>query len=164
MPPTVEPLRYRVLEAIQTKLRGINGGPNYHNTVKSSSVVLDPSVNIITIPTTECPYFMVEPTPEGSKFYMPSLRMREEFQVVVTARADAPTGTDRSVKTLTWERLIADIEKAIMQDFTLGGLAVDVRIGTATPAFDLGAITTIIVVQPMTVRLIRTYGSPQGDS
>lgn len=157
-----DPLRYRVLEALQTKLRAINGAPNYHSTVKSASVVLDPAVNILTVPPTECPFFIVEPTPEGSKFYMPSMRLKHQFQVAITARMDAETGLGTSLKTVAWERLLADIEVALTQDITLGGLAVDVRLLEATPGFDLGAVTTIVVVQPVLCTLIRSYGLPQG--
>lgn len=159
MPPA-DSQRLQVLEAIQTKLRAITAGALYNNTVKSTSVVLDPTVNIMTVPTTETPFFMVEPTPEGSKFYMPSMRLKHNFQVVITARVDAATGTGTSRKTEAWEKLIADIEVALTRDITLGGVAVDIRLQEPTPAFDLGAVTTIIVVQPVTVTLIRTYGSP----
>lgn len=160
MPAPTDPLRLRVLEALQTKLRAINGNPTYHSTVKASSVVLDPAVNILTVPTTETPFFIVEPTSEGSKFYMPSLRLRHQFQVTITARVDAVTGLGTARKTQAWERLIADMEVALTQDITLGGLVVDVRLLEATPGFDLGATTTIIVVQPVVCTLIRTYGAP----
>lgn len=159
MPPAASQ-RYQVLQAMQTKLRAITAGALYNYTVKSTSVILDPSVNIMTVPTTETPFFMVEPTPEGSKFYMPSMRLRHQFQVSITARVDAVTGTGTSRKTEAWEKLIADIEVALTRNITLGNIAVDVRLLEPTPAFDLGAVTTIIVVQPVMVTLVRSYGSP----
>ena len=160
MAAPADPLRQQVLEAIQVKLRAINGNPTYFNTVKSTSVVLDPAVNLLTLPPTECPYFIIEPTPEGSKFYMPSMKLKHTFQVAITARQDAPGGTSTSRKMETWEQLVADIEVALTQDITLGGIAVDVRLGEATPGFDLGAPVTVVVVQPLTVLLIREYGKP----
>lgn len=164
MPPA-DSQRLQVLEAIQTKLRQMNGGASYHNTVKSASVVLDPAVNILTLPTTELPFFIIEPTTEGSKFYMPAMRLRHQFQVVVTGRQDIPTGTGTSRKTQTWEKLIADIEFAVTHtgttdDVTLGGKCVDVRLLEPTPGFDLGGSPTIVVVQPMVVHLVRSYGTP----
>ena len=161
MPAPSNPLRQQTLEAIQTKLRAINGNPTYFSTVKSTSVVLDPGVNMFTVPSTELPFFIVEPTPEGSKFYMPAMRMQHRFQVVITARNDAPGGTSTSRKMETWERLIADIEVAMTRDVTLGGIAADVRLTEATPGFDLNAqASTIIVVQPLNVLLVREYGKP----
>lgn len=155
-----DPLRQQVLEAIQVKLRAINGNPTYFFIVKSTSVVLDPAVNILTLPPTEMPYFIVEPTPLGSKFYMPAMKLRHEFQVVITARHDAPGGTSTSRKMETWEQLIADIEVAMTRDITLGGVAVDTRLLEATPGFDLGDKPTIIVIQPLVVKIIREYGKP----
>lgn len=157
----VDPLRQQALEAIVTKVRGISGSPLYFNYVKAASVVLDPSVNIITLPATELPFFIVEPMPPGSKFdYMPAMRLRHEFHVLITARQDAPTGTSTDRRMKTWEHLIADIEVALTRDITFGGIAVDVRLLEPTPGFDLGASPTIIVVQPLVVRLIREYGKP----
>lgn len=152
--------RLQALEAIQTKLRAISGQPTYNFQVKSTSVVLDPSVNILTVPPTELPYFIVEPTPDGSKFYMPAMRLKHQFQVAVTARIDAESAVGTARKTEAWEKLIHDIEVALTRDITLGGVAVDVRLQEATPGFDLGAVSTIIVVQPLIVTMIRTYGEP----
>lgn len=156
------PLRQQVLEALQVKLQAISGNPTYFNTVKSTSVVLDPGKgpNIMTIPSTELPFFIIEPTDAGSKFYMPSLRLREEFQVTITARQDVEGPIHTRNKMQVWERLIADIEVAMTRDITLGGLVVDTRVQIPTPGFDLGATTSIFVVQPVVCRLIRTYGSP----
>lgn len=164
MPPPSDPLRVQVLEAVQTKLRGINGNPTYFNTVKSTSVVLDPGVgpNMLLVPATELPYFIVEVTPSGSKFYMPSMRMKEDFQIAVIARNDVATnlGTNLTRRMETWEQLIADIEVALTRDISLGGLAVDVRLQTPTPAFDMSASPSVVVVQPVVIRLIREYGKP----
>lgn len=159
MAPPTDPLRQQAIEAVATALRAINGEPTYFFRVKSTSVVTDPGMgqNILTLPPTETPYFIVEPLPSGSKFYMPSMRVRHDFQVAITARADAP---DRSLKMQTWERLIADIEVALTRDITLGGIAVDARCEESTPGFDLSQSPSVFVIQPVTINLIRTYGSP----
>jgi hypothetical protein len=162
MPPT-DPLREQILEAIKVKLQAIDGTSIYFNTVKSTSVVLDPAVNIFSLPPTEMPFFIIEPMVSGSKFYMPAMKLRHEFQVLITARADVVTTislTNTSRKTKTWEELLADIEVALTRDITLGGLCVDVRLLEATPGFDLGSSPSVFVNQPLVVKLIRTYGSP----
>ena len=164
MPAPTDPLRVQVLEAVQTKLRAINGNPTYFNTVKSASVVLDPGLgpNMLLVPSTELPYMIVEVMPSGSKFYMPSMRMKEDFQIAVIARNDTPASASTNLgrRMDTWEQLIADIEVALTRDITLGGLAVDVRLLTPTPAFDMAASSTIVVVQPVAIKLIREYGKP----
>lgn len=160
MAPPTSSLRQQAIEAVATALRGINGNPTYHNTVKHAGcVVTDPAqgMNILTLPPTELPYFIVEPLDSGSKVYMPSMRVREDFQIVITARQDSP---DRASKMATWEHLIADIEVALTRDITLGGLVVDTRVGPSSPGFDMGNTPTVFVVQPVMLRLIRTYGSP----
>ena len=160
MPPS-DPLRQQVLEAIQTKLRAIVAGALYFNTVKSTSVVLEGNANLMTMPHTEDPYFIVEPTPEGSRFYMPAMRMKNNFQVSITARNHAPGGTGLSRKMETWEQLLADIEVALTRDITLGGLVIDVRLLEPTPGYDLNQQSPMVmVVQPLICTLIRTYGSP----
>lgn len=158
MAQPTDSLRQTVLERMKAKLQAIAGNPLYFNTVKATSVTTEPDGNIMTLPPTEMPYFIIEPTPDGSKFYMPSMRLKHQFQVLITARDDAPS---RNLKMQTWERLIADIEVALTRDITLGGAAVDVRVLEATPGFDLNPTTpTIIVVQPVMITLIRTYGQP----
>ena len=160
MPPS-DSLRQQVLEAIQTKLRAITAGALYFNTVKSTSVALESSVNLMTLPQTEDPYFIVEPTPEGSRFYMPSLRIKNNFQIAITARNHASGGTGTGRKMEAWEQLLADIEVALTRDITLGGLCVDVRLLEPTPGYDLNQQSpSVIVVQPVVCMLIRTYGSP----
>lgn len=105
---------------------------------------------------------IVEVMPSGSKFYMPSMRMKEDFQIAVIARNDTPASASTNLgrRMDTWEQLIADIEVALTRDITLGGLAVDVRLLTPTPAFDMAASSTIVVVQPVAIKLIREYGKP----
>lgn len=160
MPPSVSPLRLRILEALQTRLRGIDGQGNYYFAFKSGSVVLEPTANILTLPPTECPGAVIEPTPEGSRFFMPAFRMRNQFQVSITAFADAPGGTSTSRRAETWEKLIADLERAITTDITLGGLVIDMRLQEPTPGFDLGASPRVVVVQPLVCNVIRAYGEP----
>ena len=160
MPAPTDPIRQQVLEALQTKLRAINGNPTYFHTVKSTSVYTDPAVNILTAPPTEAPLFVIEPTPEGSRFFMPSMRIKNDFQVTITAVGYASGPIHTRSRMEAWEQLIADIEVALTRDITLGGIVIDTRVMEPTPGFDLGASPMIIVVQPVVVKLIRTYGSP----
>lgn len=156
-----DPLRQQVLEAVQTKLRAIAAGSLYFNTVKSTSVVLEMTTNLLTVPKTEVPYLIVEPTPEGSRFYMPSLRVKNNFQIVVTGMTYAATGTTSGRRMEAWEQLLADIEVSLTRDITLGGLCVDVRCLEPTPGYDLNQQSPLVtVVQPVVCDLIRSYGSP----
>ena len=149
-----------ILQDLQAAVRGINGPPTYHFTVKAASVVLDPGVQITNVPSTELPYVVIEPDSRGTFTYLPSMRVREAFHVLLTARADAPTGLDTSRKVTTWESLQADLEVAVTRDITRGGHAIDTRIVQVEPACDAGAGVMTLVRMLLRIALIRTYGQP----
>jgi len=159
MPPS-DSVRLAILKDLQTAVRTINGPPLYHTTVKASSVVLDPGVQITNVPSTELPWVVIEPDSRGTPHYLPSMRVRDEFHVLITARADAPTGLDPSRKVTTWEALLADLEVAVTRDITRGGLAIDTRIVQMEPACDAGAGVMTFVRMLLRIPLIRTYGQP----
>lgn len=166
MAPPATSRRLAVLEAIQTALRGIDGNPTYHHKVKSTSVVLDPAVNILTVPASESPYFIIEPTPEGSKQHMPAGRVAHWFQVTISARGECEGGSRPNRKTEASEKLLADIEVAIAADITLGGLVVHAILDVEpTIWYDLNpTATSVVVVQPLRCKIIRTNGEPEGDA
>lgn len=147
-----------VLDAICAALRAMTTGGGYTYTVRAASVVRDP-VNILAVPDTNLPFFVVEPSPQGDTRYMPANQVQHDFAVLVTARITAP-GIAPDRKSKAWERLIADLEKALTVDITLGGLCSDVRLGEPSPLTGVGPDNIVIVTQPLTVKLWRTYGRP----
>lgn len=159
MPPTTLPFRERIIQNVATTLRTINGGTTYFNTVKTGSVVADPNVNIMNVPITELPYIIVEPTASGTRFYQPASLIKNLFQVLITARQDA-TGIDLDRKMKTWERMYHDIETALLVDRTRGGIAYDTRIDEPAPAADVGPGQMTLLVVPVTIHYIRTFGRP----
>lgn len=160
MPAPTASHRKRILENIQTALRGITGNPTYHYTVKSDSVTLEPLATFGNIPVTELPAFIVEPAGIGTITFWPATRLHNVFGVLVTGYHVAPEGTSRNRKYAVWEQLFADIEVALTQDITRGALAIDTLIHEPQMAADVGAGNGVECRVPVDVRLIRTYGTP----
>lgn len=154
----MEPLRLRLLHSLATALRGIRQADGYYYTVKPESVMLDP-VNILTVAATALPVFLVEPSTEGVRTYQPANRLEYAFFASITARVEADSlGASR--KTEAWERLLADIERALTRDITREGLAIDTRLGEPTPLSTIGPDSMVLVLQPVELRHVRVYGEP----
>ena len=152
--------RQRIIEALQTKLRAIDAASGlYHYPVAhASQVSIDPTDNVLTVNGAELPFYVIEPTPDGSREFYPAMQIVDQVEFNVQCRKDCEDA-DPAARATTWENLIADVEVALTQDVTLGGLVYDVRLGTPRPFVGVGS-NIVVVVQPVTVRLHRTYGEP----
>lgn len=147
-----------VLDDLCTTLRAMRKANGYTWDVQTESVTRDP-VNILAVPEASLPFFMVEPTPQGSFRFMPAMQVQHDFNVLITARVDA-NGNEADRKSKAWEALIADLEKALVADITRGGRASDTRLGEPSPLVGLGTDGIVIVTLPLTIKLWRTYGQP----
>ena len=161
MPPS-DPLRLALIQHVVTTIRGINGASQYHYAVKANSVITDLTMSAPNWPVTELPLFLVEPTNQGSRLYMPAVRIKDSVQLLVTAFHNID-GTAPDRKTTANEYLIADLEVALTQDITRGGRAIDTRLGEPQPFMDMGSSGGCGVIVPLDIRVIRTYGNPVGD-
>ena len=149
--------RLRILKNLQSTVQGITTGGGYNYTVPPTSVVLDPTVNILTV-NGDLPYVIIEATPDGGITYYPAEQKREVFKVNLVARVDADA-SDPLSRATAWEKLAADFERALTRDHTRGGNAVDTRLGTPAPFVGVGS-SVVVVVVPVEVRFHRTYGEP----
>jgi hypothetical protein len=160
MPEPAKSQRQRIIEALQDALQAIDGvsGLYHYPVAHESQVSIDPTDNVLTVNGADLPFYVIEPTPDGSREFFPAMQLKDEFELNVHARKDCEDG-DPVGRVTTWENLVADMEVALTQDVTLGGLVYDVRLGTPRPFVGVGS-NIVIVVQPVTVRLHRTYGEP----
>lgn len=152
--------RLSALKGLQTRMRAISVADGYHYTVKSTSVALD-RIDLATVSPTALPFFCIfSPTPSARKKEA-ARRVQEIVTVTIYARVDA-NGTSDDRKTIAAENLIADIEMALAADLNLGGVAVDVWMGSpAESAIALGNDNAIGLEIPVEVRLqSRVYGAP----
>jgi len=148
----------QILAAIAAKLRTMTVAGGYHYDVKATSVVTE-LVNILTIPETELPFFMVEPTPGGIRDWQPANQIEVILPVLITGRVMA-NGTASDRKFQAGLNLLGDVERALTQDITLGGLLFDLRVQPAEPLVGLGNDNQVVVMPEVLCHCHRTYGVP----
>lgn len=161
-----DPIEFRIVQSIQTALKGIKTADGYHHTVKGWAVKLDPEHKVEDLiggandPIGPPRPFIVLELPAAEEFqYFPSnqIRLAKPFVVHAINNSD-PTEDDAKLR--AFHRLCADVETAIAVDITRGGLAVDTRIlGRQMREHDGQEIWAQVAVQ---VNLHRTYGAPNG--
>jgi len=125
-----EPILLRAILALQSALQGISKAGGYHYDVKATSVALEP-VALQTIPTSELPYFIVGLVEEGlsltARSYQGARYVKDVWSFPLVARVDAD-GADPLRKIRAGINLIADVEKAVHVDLSLGNLVIDTRL------------------------------------
>lgn len=149
--------RLAIIKNIQAALQAISVASGYNYTVPAASVVYDPAVNLLGMNGADLPFMVIEATPDGGKDYYPAEQLREIFRVNIYARIDVDS-SDPTARATGWERLAQDIEKALTQDLTRGGNAVDTRLGVPSPFIGVGS-NIVILLQPVEIRIYRSYGS-----
>jgi hypothetical protein len=155
--PPPDPIRLSVLKSMQTALQGISTAAGYYFDVRAEAVTLDRR-NLAT--ATLLPAFVINSGAGGTRTYFPSMRMREIFPVVIYGRADAMGIRDMSRRQTIFERLVADLERALTRDITRGGLAVDTRLQSPLePYMEMDPINSVYIEQPVDVTLRRVYGT-----
>ena len=155
-----DPLRQRIIAAIVAAMRANITGSDYHFPVLSSKqVTSDPTTNLLTWNGYDLPMHVVEPTPDAVREFYPATQIRDEFNLNITSRMDVSDTADPDLRMQTWEKLAADVERALAQDVTLGGLVYDVRVMPPRPFVGIGS-PIVIVACPVSVRYHRAYGEP----
>jgi hypothetical protein len=167
-----DPIDLRILEALQRRFReAIRVSRDFHFEPKASSVSLDPQ-EILLIPDTELPFYLLQPEPEGEVKYYPAYQKREVMSVSVTARVDVPDGSVPNAKLRAFKKLEADIERAICDEdpslsepgVGLGGLCVDIRMRTARAFVGLGSDPIVICQVVLDIPFHGRYGLPASQS
>lgn len=147
-----------VLANIVATLQTMSIVGGYAWTVKPESVQTDPR-NVMAVAEDECPFFMVEPSPEGPRTFEPASQLRDGFRVLVTAVLFAEGG-QATRKTATGETMARDLERLLTRDLSRGGYATDTRVLTPELLVALGADNRVVVVQEVECAIHRTYGEP----
>jgi hypothetical protein len=123
-----EPLEFRIVQSLQTALRGISVGSGYHYDVEALAVKLDPNHNVEDLVGSEGkrPFVILALSPDLFTYY-PAGQLRLQMPFIIHAVHDADP-TDDDARLQTYFRLCADVEAAIAADGTRGELATDTRI------------------------------------
>lgn len=156
-----DPLRLRIIAALVAALRTNITGSDYHYPLQTPSVQVsdDPTTNVLTWNGYDLPLHVIEPTPDNLREFYPAMQVREEFNLNITSRVDVVDLADPGARMAAWERVAADVERALGVDVTLGGLVYDVRVMPPRPFVGIGS-PIVIVASPVSVRYHRTYGTP----
>lgn len=157
-----EPISYRILLNLQDALQAISKSGGYWFNVGDDAVSIDPvdAIEVILGRTVQSPFMVVEAGPSGRPNYQPAEQMIELLPASIIAAADAKQ-LDPVARIQTYERLCADIEKAVTEDHTRGGLATDTRITSKQMNVNTGSVRVLAVVQ-LEIRVYREYGAPNG--
>jgi hypothetical protein len=157
-----EPIEFRIVQSLQTALRGISTASGYFYTVAALAVKLDPNVDVESLigDTKLRPFVVLELPPDtfGPPPFAP-MGARVTMPFILHGVHDSDPTVDSSW-IQTYYRLCADLEQAIAPDITRGGLAVVTKlIGREAVGFN-GAQVWVKVTGE--VQVVRTYGAPNG--
>lgn len=154
-----EPRELQVLQHLQAALQAISvAGGSYYD-LAALAVKLDPNVNVESLiaPDGPRPFIVLEWKPDAWE-YAPASQLRLTLKPVVHWVSES-VPTDDTSRLQTFLRGCADVERAIAQDTSRGGLAVDTRIvgRTLDLAVDGAQVWAVVDVE---IHTRRTYGSP----
>lgn len=155
------PIILSVLLNLQATLQGISAASGYFNTIKASSVVLDP-VELQTVPSSEVPYIVLASEVAGQNQYTTSkpTAIRNEFTVPLHARIDVPGSPDGlKLRTAAWQ-FYADVETALAKDPFRSATVMFTYVEWPTFHFGLANQNQVYIEIPVRFLLQRTYGKP----
>ena len=157
-----DPIEYDIVLNVQTALRAISVAGGYFHDVATEAVSIDPAdhIEVLTGALLHSPFLIVEIPPARRMRYMPASQLLEIVSIDITAAADAAQ-IDGTSRVLTFQKLAADVEKALTVDITRGQRVSDTRIVDKQMGMMVGAQRVIAIVQTE-VRLHRQYGKPNG--
>lgn len=156
-----EPIEFRIAQNLQTALRGISTASGYFYTVAALAVKLDPNVNVESLigDAKLRPFVILELPPDSVAINHSPKGIKLTMPVILHGVQDSDP-TDDSSWIQTYYRLCADLEQAIAQDMSRGGLAVLTKvIGREAVSFDGAQVWAKVTAE---VQVIRTYGKPNG--
>ena len=157
-----EPIEHDIILDYQSTLQTISVAGGYFHDVEAEAVSIDPAdhVEVLTGALVHAPFFIIEISPARRLRYLPSMQLLETIPIDITAAMDAVQLVPTS-RVQTFERLVADIEKALVVDINRGNRVADTRIVDKQMGMMVGAQRVIAIVQTE-VRLHREYGKPNG--
>jgi hypothetical protein len=156
-----EPLKFRIVQSLQTALRAISIAGGYHYDVASLAVKLDPDSAIEAVRASGGlrPMVLLQVDAERRE-YQPANELREILPVVVHWVLVSAAADDDS-RMRTFFRGCADVEQAISVDIGRGGLAIDTRIVKCINNDDIEGSQVWAQIE-VEIQLYRQYGRPNG--
>lgn len=151
---------------LQLTLQSISIANGYNVDVKASSVVLDVPGDVLALPTTEVPFFVVghriEPLQRSISGSRPNT-VDDWWRIVIEVMLDA-SANDTASKTTALIQMEGDIEKAVAAAAWIhaGGAtgARDALVQQASRYMGFSNQSRCFLEQPIDVKFNRTYGQP----
>ena len=156
-----EPISFRIVQDLQTALRAIAIADGYFYDVESVAVKLDPNsaISAIQAPNAPRPLLLIQVDPERRE-YQPANEVRMVLPVVINWVSESDA-TDDDSRMQTFFRGCADVEQAIAQDLSRGGLVIDTRIVRCINNDDIDGSQVWAQIE-IEMPLFRQYGRPNG--
>lgn len=157
------PIREQLILALQARLLAMSVSGGYYFDSAAGSVSVDPTLNILTsAPGGMKPFYVIQPELGGVIKFYPASQLYETVPLSVMGRYEVDE-SDPTAKLKAWERMGADLEKAIAENADgsawWGTLATDARIGEVQPWVAIGS-PVVLVVRRLECRIYRGYGQP----
>lgn len=153
-----EPIEFQILSSIKTALLACTVAGGYYYDVAAGAVKIDPATDIeaLLAPDGPRPFIGIE-FDSAAKEYHPSnqLDIARKFKVFVVHDSD-PADDDDFMR--VYLRCCADVERAIRQDPSRGGLAIDTLVDDTN--FNTQFAPKVWTEVDLTVTLERTNGAP----
>lgn len=122
MPPSSEPIKSQIIIALKALIEGIDGSAAYWNTIHADNVKI---TDVAPPETSTYPCIFISPARTG--YDNPNAKVVRsvagEMQVQLTCLIRTA-----STVALSIERLIHDVHTVLYSDYTLGGLAINLRV------------------------------------
>lgn len=156
-----DPIEYTIVRNLQTALQAVTVAGGYHYTIAATAVKLDPNHNAeaMVAPDGPRPFALIEIL-RDEWTYDPANEAAITTQCLVHWTHDTDPTVDTSLLQ-TYFNGCADVEKAITQDITRGGLAVDTKITARTHVPTDAAGKTWATLE-IAIKHYREYGVPNG--
>ena len=156
-----DPVEYTIVRNLQAAIGAATVAGGYHYAIAATAVKLDPNHESegMVAPDGPRPFALIEVLAD-TWAYNPANEAILTTKLQVHWTHDTDPTDDRSLL-LTYFSGCADVERAITQDITRGGLAVDTRITgrTHVPTDAAGKTWATLDVE---IRHYRDYGAPDG--
>lgn len=155
-----EPVDFLAIQDLQAALQGIRENDGYFYGVAASAVKLDPNqaVEALITPGGPRPFVLIEVKEDAMTFVEKPDGIRHLFGLTIHWVSDSESADDAD-RMRVFFRGCADVEAAITQDRSRGGLAFDtlIRRRRLDTAVDGSQVWALIDVD---LEIRRTYGTP----
>jgi hypothetical protein len=155
-----EPEEYQMLLNLQAALLAMTVASGYYFDMPPGGVKLDANAEVEKLigENQLRPFIVLDVLPE-TRTYSPAKRVELVTPVNVYWVHD-PADPDDATRLQTYFRGRADVERAIAQDVSRGGLAIDTTIIDTAQSHGIADSSVVVAVIQVQLRRRRVYGSP----